>query len=305
MTAVAGYLDPRPDRKTISRAYSTYFTHQQSGESTDASHFAILRRRVANAYLNHRYGTSFPNPLPGEYQIARLFPRSRVFLDISIARNLSVPAVSGDRLLDVGCGNGTFLKFAMNLGWVAEGIEPDPLAVAAALAAGCTVTEGSLDSVRLADGAYQQVTLSHVIEHVHDPRRLLHQCWRLLSPGGRLWLQTPSMDGFGRKVFGPAWRGLEPPRHLVLFNRQSLSRALYECGFERLEFHQHPGVTAYMWEQSRMIAKKAAISGSRHMERVLRSWIGAQFAEIAAALYPYESEFITCTAFRPHSPERA
>lgn len=291
-----GYLDPRPDAATIALAYERYYTHAV-GPADSA--FARLRRRVADAYLNARYGTSYPDAFPGGQHIARLFPRRRAYLDVSFARHLDPATDDNKRLLDVGCGNGAFLQFAAHLGWLAEGIDNDAAAVAAARTAGCRVIHGDLDNLPFATSCYRHVTLSHVIEHVHEPLKLLKQCFALLAPGGRLWLETPNLRSFGHGVFGPAWRGLEPPRHLVLFDRASLTATLTAAGFSGIEFRAHPAVTLFIWEQSRMIARASGRSARGIRCKLLSSPLGVHVAELYEALRPEQGEFLTCTAFRP------
>lgn len=291
------YLDPRPNAATIGRAYERYYTHQDAPAD---SAFMRLRRRIADAYLNARYGTSYANAFPGGQYIARLFPRRRAYLDVSFARHLGSAAGDNRRLLDVGCGNGVFLQFAAHLGWAAEGIDNDAAAVAAARAAGCVVTQGSLDELPFAKGSYRHVTLSHVIEHVHEPLKLLKQCFELLVPGGRLWLETPNLGSLGHRVFGAAWRGLEPPRHLVLFDQPSLTATLGAAGFSGVEFHAHPAVTTFIWEQSRMIARASGRSTRGIRSRLLATPLGVHVSELYEALHADESEFLTCIAFRPH-----
>jgi len=297
-----GYLDPRPDAITIGLAYKRYYTHE-SGPGDSA--FARLRLRIGDAYLNDRYGTSYPNAFPGGHHVAKLLPRSRGYLDVSYARHLGPPAEDNARLLDVGCGNGAFLQFAAHLGWDAEGIDNDAAAVAVARAAGCNVVLGSLDELPFRKEHYRHVTLSHVIEHVHDPLKLLRQCLELLVPGGRLWLETPNLESLGHDVFGSAWRGLEPPRHLVLFDRRSLTLALVGAGFSGIEFRVHPGITAFMWEQSRMITRASRESVQAGPRKLLATLPGAFIAEFYSALRAEKSEFLTCIAFRPGGKEQA
>jgi SAM-dependent methyltransferase len=292
------YLDPRPDAATIGLAYQRYFTHESGRRPVD-SLFTRLRRGIADAYLNHRYGMSYPNALPGGYCLSMLFPRSRGYLDVSFGRHLGLPEGDNRRLLDVGCGNGAFLQFAAHLGWIAEGIDNDASAASAARAAGCNVVSGSLDDLPMRHGSYRHVTLSHVIEHVHDPQKLLRQCRDLLVPGGRLWLQTPNLQGVGHDVFGPSWRGLEPPRHLVLFNRSALTSALAGAGFSGINFLAHPGVTTFIWQESRMIARAVRKNGATGRPKLMASIPGAFIAEIYSALRTDRSEFLTCIAYRP------
>jgi SAM-dependent methyltransferase len=296
------YLDPRPDAATIALAYERYYTH---ADVPADSAFTRLRRRVAEAYLNARYGTSYPNTFPGGQYIAALFPRRRAYLDVSFARHLGTATGDNRLLLDVGCGNGAFLQFAACLGWAAEGIDNDAAAVEAARAAGCNAIHGSLDNLPFGKARYRHVTLSHVVEHVHDPLRLLRQCYELLAPGGRLWLETPNLRSFGHGVFGPAWRGLEPPRHLVLFDRASLTAALAAAGFSGIEFRAHPAVTVFIWEQSRMIARASGRSARGIRGTLLSSPLGVHLAELYEALHADESEFLTCIAFMPDGKDRA
>lgn len=82
---------------------------------------------------------------------------------------------------------------------------------------------------------YDVITLSHVIEHVHDPYNTLKNCYDLLSPGGLLFIDTPNIDARSHRRFKENWRGLEAPRHLVIFNWESIFGVLKRCGFERIE----------------------------------------------------------------------
>jgi 2-polyprenyl-3-methyl-5-hydroxy-6-metoxy-1,4-benzoquinol methylase len=290
------YLDPRPDAATIARAYARYYTH---GDGTQDPVLVRFGRGIASAYLNHRYGTAYPDALAGGQYLAALVPRIAVSLDAGYARHLGPPSSEDARLLDVGCGNGAFLQLAAQMGWSAEGIDFDEVAVAAARAAGCNAIQGNLENLPFAKGRYRHVTLSHVIEHARDPLALLGQCFELLAPGGRLWLETPNLRSFGHGVFGASWRGLEPPRHLVLFDRRSLAGALARAGFTGVEFRAHPGVTVFMWEQSRMIARASGRSAPGLRNRLLASRPGMVAAELYETLRSDESEFLTCVAFRP------
>lgn len=300
-----GYLDPRPTQDTIELAYAHYYTHERADGRSDIHAIAGFIRRVAASYVNHRFGTSFRHALPAGHFVARLFPRLRRYLDVSYSRHLDRPSTEGRRLLDVGCGNGEFLHCASALGWDAEGIDLDSRAIAAASSIGCRAWKGDLDDSRLMQGSYEQITMSHVIEHVASPRVQLHRCFDLLAPGGRLWLETPNVDSLGHSIFGAAWRGLEPPRHLVLFNREALTATLKDAGFERIQFKAHPAVALFIWEESRSIlAKMPAGVKTPCLKRCMRSLAGALLADYWSVFRPSRSEFLTCVAFRPRGVER-
>jgi len=295
-----GFLDPRPNRATIGMAYQGYYTHLPTGDGDEGA-IARLRRGIAVSYANRRLGTEFAGSIFAGHLLARLFPRLQQYLDVRYRRHLPDPTAGGNRrLLDVGCGNGEFLVCAAALGWEAEGIDVDPAAVRAATAAGCKARVAALGDLSLERSEFQHITLSHVIEHVHDPAEQLRKCYELLAPGGRLWLQTPNLASSGHAVFGPAWRGLEPPRHLVLFCRLALSRLLGEIGFVDVEFRSHPGVSLFIWEESRRIQQRMTCLEPASVAIRLARWLGsAVIADYWSIVRPESAEFLTCIAHRP------
>jgi SAM-dependent methyltransferase len=145
-------------------------------------------------------------------------------------------------------------------------------------------------------GGYDVITLSHVIEHVHDPSALLRAIYRMLRPGGLLWLETPNLDSLGHARFGRNWRGLEPPRHLLLFSVDSLKFALAQAGFTRLRQHWR-GLSVFD-----VLPASEAIRDGRDPQAASREG-KPPFREIAAEIYemvaPRKREFLTYTASKP------
>lgn len=224
----SGYLDPRPTPATIELAYRAYYTHPGAVPGPPVPN--RVRLALAHDHRRSRWGYRQGPALPGGRLIAQMAPARAAIVDREIRH---LPAIENGRLLDVGCGSGHFVAHMAALGWRAEGLDPDPTAVAGARDAGLAVTEGTLADLDddAHTGAYDAVTLSHVIEHVHEPGAELRRICRLLRPGGLLWIGTPNLDSLGHRRFGGAWLGLDPPRHLVLFTETSLRRLLRESGF--------------------------------------------------------------------------
>lgn len=221
----SAYLDPRPTEASIGRAYTAYYTH---GEEPPAAPGGV-RRALQNAYLNARWGYELRPTLPVGRLIGALVPIRATIANREVRHQRYQP---GGRLLDVGAGNGAFVQYARRLGWDAQGIDPDANAVAAARDRGIPLNLGTLaDLEDAAAGTYASVTLSHVIEHLHDPERDLRRIHRLLAPNGRVWIATPNLEALGHRLFHRDWVGLDPPRHLVLFTRASLNRLLERTGF--------------------------------------------------------------------------
>lgn len=291
------YLDPRPNQAAIGLAYSVYFTHQQ-GNDVDVMPkglVARLRRLVGNSYRNWRYGTSTRPSFPLGFLLALLMPEKRRAIDASM-RHMPKPN-SGARLLDFGCGNGEFLEVIKNAGWEVRGIDFDLEAVKAAKHKGLDVIQGGVDELAQFDGMFDQITLSHVIEHVHQPERLLSLCYRALKPDGRLWLETPNINAQGHEKYGVNWRGLEPPRHLMLFNQQSLTLLLNKAGFQRIEIMPHNPVIPTVFGASEAIeaGEDPWTQAGKWASLLQHQW--KTYRE-AAAKDPMKREFLTVAAIK-------
>jgi len=221
------FLDPRPDRRTIGKAYASYYTHSDPSVEPAAGG---LRAALRNGYLNERYGYDFAPAARLGRTLAPLFAKTRSYADRSV-RNLHKTR-AGARLLDVGCGDGAFLAEMAAAGWDVQGIEPDPGAAAVAAARGIPVAAEPLEDAALEPESFDAVTMNHVIEHFHQPLEALRIVRGLLRPGGTVWIATPNLAAHGHAAFGRDWIGLDPPRHLVLFTRSALARALASTGFE-------------------------------------------------------------------------
>jgi SAM-dependent methyltransferase len=227
----SAYLDPRPSPETIELAYRSYYTH--SSVAPPRGSVGGLRQGLANDYRRARWGYHQGRRVPGGRLIPRLTPSRGALVDREVRH---LPATSGGRLLDVGCGSGAFLVQMAKLGWRTAGIDPDPAAVASAREAGLKVTQGTLADLAPGEhaGAFDAITLSHVIEHLPDPSGDLRRIHTLLRPHGLVWIATPNLQSLGLRRFGRDWLGLDPPRHLVLFTRASLARLLRDAGLEPL-----------------------------------------------------------------------
>jgi 2-polyprenyl-3-methyl-5-hydroxy-6-metoxy-1,4-benzoquinol methylase len=223
------WLDPQPIEKDIGKAYVEYHTHRAS--TAEPSLPKRMYRLVRASYLRSRLGYDRATASAAWRWLAPLGAAHPAGGDAFAAMAMFLPAQpSNAALLDVGCGGGDFLALMGDLGWKVSGLETDPAAVARARARGLDVREGRLEDATLDTDSFDAVTLAHVIEHVHDPRRVLEECQRILKPGGTLVILTPNNRSWGSRYFGRDWRGLEPPRHIHVFNVSSIKTLLEGTG---------------------------------------------------------------------------
>lgn len=146
-----------------------------------------------------------------------------------------VPGAPPGRVLDVGCSTGLFLHEMQRAGWQAEGVELTPSAARYARERfGLQVFEGMLEAAPFAPERFDVITYWDVLEHVYSPTETLARTAELLAPGGLLAINVPNWHCLERRIFGRWWAGYDPPRHLYVFTRPSLTRYLEQAGFEPL-----------------------------------------------------------------------
>ena len=166
--------------------------------------------------------------------------KDAIFDDILDALGRRLPR-ERRRLLDVGAHAGRFIAVARRAGWQAEGLELNPKTAAfAAAATGAPVHQGNVHTFD-ADGAYDAVTLTDVLEHIPEPRVVLRRVARYLAPGG--WIAVKVPNGPAQRIKERARAALRPGYrptladnlvHVNHFSPASLRRALEEEGFRAI-----------------------------------------------------------------------
>jgi 2-polyprenyl-3-methyl-5-hydroxy-6-metoxy-1,4-benzoquinol methylase len=136
------------------------------------------------------------------------------------------------RHLDVGCALGFMLQEARSAGWDPVGVETSEFAARyAAEHTSCVVHAGTLQQARFPSESFDVVTLMDVVEHVPDPTELVDEIYRVLSPGGILFIVTPNFGSFSVSLYGLEAYGVWPDQHVVYFQPRTISALLRKVGF--------------------------------------------------------------------------
>jgi SAM-dependent methyltransferase len=106
----------------------------------------------------------------------------------------------GTAILDVGCGAGELLAFAVGLGAIASGSDPAPgmLDVAASRLAGADLRPGGWEHLPWPDGTFDLVVAVNSLQFAEHQDAALAEARRVTRPGGRIaianWAEAARND---------------------------------------------------------------------------------------------------------------
>lgn len=186
-------------------------------------------------------------------------PRTRLLLDTVASSGLC----AGGRFLDVGCGSGAMAAALSAAGHDVRGI--DPWAGETGLDPGSFIT-GQAESLTFPDASFSAASAFDVIEHADDERALA-ELFRVLAPGGRLFLSVPAYDWL--------WSTRDDlAGHRRRYSRRQLRQKLGHAGFriERLFGYQFLLLPLFalsrLWSR---LARRTDSNGEDHPGPMLNS----------------------------------
>jgi len=140
-----------------------------------------------------------------------------------------VGSLEGCRVLEIGCYEGFLLHLLRERGARVQGVEPSVRAAwLGSEQWGVPIEVGLFEDQSLPDGGFDLIVLSHVLEHLTDPRDTLARCHRLLAPGGRLFVEVPNV----LKPRIESAVNFFTFDHLFNFSPDVLGALYRACGFE-------------------------------------------------------------------------
>ena len=193
----ASFLSPRPSDEALARAYSSEY-----------------------------YGE-------GERKFARPIETLIEFFRSARGRRVESLIQAPARVLDVGCGNGHFLRYLQRGGYQCYGVELDGKAAdRVAQIPELKLHRGVFDASVFQGEQFDVVTLWHVVEHLPDTADAMSQLSRLVRKDGYLIFSLPNIQSIQSRVFLGRWFHLDPPRHLIFFPPAKFIDEVEKRGFK-------------------------------------------------------------------------
>ncbi len=147
---------------------------------------------------------------------------------------------AGAEILDIGCGDGSFLNLAKRR-FNCTGIEiSEYLGSLAGRQADIRVITGDFFTADIGTGKFDGITLISLLEHLDHPEDAIKKCFDLMKPGGILLLKTVNYSCLNRLMRKERWTGFRVPDHVVYFDPSNLKRLLKRTGFSRIKLSAWP-----------------------------------------------------------------
>lgn len=184
--------------------------------------------------LNALYGTRYFEDPARSYSYDAQVAEQRPCFDRTAARIRA--EAPGPRVLDVGAATGDFLAAARAQGLDALGVEYSEHACRRCEERGLPVQRGTLDSPALDGLTFDAIHMSHVFEHLPDPRAALRRISAILRPVGLLYVEVPYqfdglLDMVSRLRGGTRTLDAWSIHHRSFFSPRSLRNLLAQNGF--------------------------------------------------------------------------
>jgi 2-polyprenyl-3-methyl-5-hydroxy-6-metoxy-1,4-benzoquinol methylase len=139
---------------------------------------------------------------------------------------------SNNNVLDVGCGNPSFLKLLnQKVKTNCTGIDFSDSGWKGSDYNNLTLIKVAIEDFNTTT-LFDVITLWHYLEHDYNPHQTIEMLYNCLKPGGKIIIEVPDYKSFSSKTQKSHWQGWHSPRHLSLFSKKS-----FDLLFETDKWH--------------------------------------------------------------------
>ncbi|MDP6657003.1 MAG: class I SAM-dependent methyltransferase [Nitrospinaceae bacterium] len=189
------------------------------------------------------------HPFPSEEELTRLYAcgnyrtnkgtrfgpiiESLILLGRILKRRSINKYVKPGKILDIGCGRGLFLDVMRRGEWRTIGTELNgETASYAKKVYDLEILTGDIIQHQLPAEGLDAININQVLEHLHNPKEVLAECYRVLRKDGLLIISVPDLRSPQFTLGKENWFLLDLPFHLFHFTEEGLSKLLERSGFK-------------------------------------------------------------------------
>lgn len=204
----------------------------------------------------------------------------------------------GKQFLEIGPGSGGTCLYAKSHGWNVSTLDvvaahnkyyKEHIGVAHAYQSFSDIKTGTFDLV----------VMTHVIEHVVDPKEFLENVFRILKKNGLVVISTPNHKSFFARCLGARWWSYSVDDHFTFFTPKSLTQLTGDIGFT-LSSRRYRGpsiahsISAYFMTSTPRLKSSGnmkSLSLKRFLKAVVRDFLEFIFAPLGKTSLGYEMIF--------------
>ena len=113
-----------------------------------------------------------------------------------------------------------------------------------------------LGSIPRSENYFDKIICSQVLEHVKDPRKVVSEFYRILKPGGNLYITVPSIMGIH-----------QAPHNYFNFLKFGLNEILNDAGFNNIVIETQGGI---FWVVGKVLHKAYQITTFNKLPRLFK-----------------------------------
>jgi SAM-dependent methyltransferase len=154
---------------------------------------------------------------------------------------------SSSKILDIGCGAGTFLLKMRDLcGASVSGVDFKDLSALPGFDS-IDFHHGPIAEHDFPESSFDLVTMWHFLEHDYDPQSTLRKISQFMKNDGTLIIEVPRLDSASFRLYRERWPGLQAPQHTLLYDKEALLRSVQQAGYEIIEYLPYGAFPAYFY----------------------------------------------------------
>lgn len=204
------FLSPQHNYNFLSKYYADNYVpyHRRANDWRDKLEEFIYRGLNGNGLQKYLF-------YPFEYLIRR-----------------ALIVKTGQRLLDVGCGSGNYLKVASKLGVECYGLDIYSGKKSFFISDSIKFYNKRVEDSNFPENYFDIITMNHVFEHLADPQQILLLLKKIVKSGGQIIIQVPNNKSFNARIFGRFYLGIDSPRHYFVYNKKSIEVLCHKVGLK-------------------------------------------------------------------------